>query len=365
MDDSVGLQTGQTTFHSMGTLAQVSWVIDTQPPGVKTGSLIEAKLQAGCSLLEKKLSRFDPGSELSRISAQAGRWVSISPETHEVLSAALALSERTGYFNIFIGAQAQAWQNFFESGELPKVRGAAGKLDLRVDDAKLDSVSRGSFAQFVPDPVSSSHNPHPHSAVEPAEIFGQGSSEQKDELAFRARLNAEPGTVLDLGAIAKGYAADWLAQTALDFGAKSVVASVGTSSIRVSGKKAKIGVASPWAGWQDFGILSVKDRSISVSADMGSRISSGRQGSHVLHPQTGAPALTDLVAVLVVAQDGMTAEAFSTAFLAMGLDEAMILDQKTPEIDTLFMTLDGRFLASPNLDLTAMPGLQTWLRSQV
>ncbi|WP_081675492.1 FAD:protein FMN transferase [Propionimicrobium lymphophilum] len=313
MDDSVGSRTVKTTFRTMGTLASVSCSYDTAPPGVDTGITLKARLQEECRRLELLLSRFIPDSDVSRICANRGDWVSISPETFEVLFAALRLSKRLDVFNIFMGVQASSWQQLGESG-FPRASAAAGRLELRDGQARLD---------------------------------------------------APAGTIIDLGAIAKGYAADRLAQIALDAGATSVVSSLGTSSIRVSGRPVKIGVQSPWEGWETFGTLTISDRSLSVSADMGSKITRGRQGSHVLHPQTGAPALTDLVAVLVVGPDGMTCEAYSTAFLAMGLDDAIVLDQQTPQIDCLFMTLDGRFLASPNLDLTAMPGLQTWLRSQV
>ncbi len=60
----------------------------------------------------------------------------------------------------------------------------------------------------------------------------------------------------------------------------------------------------------------------------------------------------------------MVCEAFSTAFLAMGLDKALLLDQAHPEFDTIFMTVDGRVLASPRLKINATPGVQDWLAVQ-
>ena len=58
------------------------------------------------------------------------------------------------------------------------------------------------------------------------------------------------------------------------------------------------------------------------------------------------------------------ADELQAGLQAMGLDAALLLDQTQPEIDTIFMTVDGRVLASPRLSIKANPGVQDWLRGQ-
>ena len=62
----------------MGTLASVSCSYDTAPPGVDTGITLKARLQEECRRLELLLSRFIPDSDVSRICANRGDWVSIA-----------------------------------------------------------------------------------------------------------------------------------------------------------------------------------------------------------------------------------------------------------------------------------------------
>lgn len=80
----------------------------------------------------------------------------------------------------------------------------------------------------------------------------------------------------------------------------------------------------------------------------------------MIDPHTGAPALTDLCGVLVCGEDGMACEAYSTAFLGMGLDAALALDRKHSELATLFMAVDGRVFADPRMHVTTEPGVREW-----
>ncbi|MGO1591154.1 FAD:protein FMN transferase, partial [Ancrocorticia sp.] len=175
------------------------------------------------------------------------------------------------------------------------------------------------------------------------------------------RVTDAPARSVDLGGIAKGYAADRLQELARESGASDVLVSLGTSSIAVAGAPAVIGLASPWAGWDRIGSVILESGALAVSADPGMAIGSVRGHTHVLDPWAGVPATTDLCGAVVCGRDGMACEAFSTAYLAMGLEAAMSLDAQHPELDSIFMTIDGRLLASPNLQLRTAPGFQAWL----
>ena len=47
----------------------------------------------------------------------------------------------------------------------------------------------------------------------------------------------------------------------------------------------------------------------------------GRRYAHILDPRTGYPAQHNLLSATVFADDCMTADAFATAFMVMGMDD--------------------------------------------
>lgn len=306
---SVSRAAASITFHTMGTLGYASW----SPAGLDIGRLLAARADE----IERRLTRFRNDSE---ISALDDHWRAVSTDAATVLAAASELEGATsGYFTALLGVQARAWEQLATGfmDAVPDLTGATGGIEV---------IAAASGA--------------------------------------RARLVDTACGSVDLGAIAKGYAADQLRDLAVRFGATDLLISLGGSSMASAGEPATIGLASPWQGWENFGTMTLESGSLSVSADPGTRIRSGRQRSHVLDAMTGTPAMTDLCQVLVCGSDGMVCEAFSTAFLAMGLDKALLLDQAHPEFDTIFMTVDGRVLASPRLKINATPGVQDWLAVQ-
>ena len=196
-------------------------------------------------------------------------------------------------------------------------------------------------------------------------FLGRQMRDWKKLVAERANREFElSDSIIDFGGIAKGYAADQVRDLVVSKGGKNVVVSFGSSSISIAGDPVGVGLQSPWEGLEEFGHLLLTHPALSVSADTATRIGSGKRVSHVLDPSTGKPAFTDLVAVLVCTADGMECEAWATAFLVLGLERAMDLDATQQHIDTVFFTADGRVLASPNLQITAHPGVQQWLEAQ-
>lgn len=389
------------TFRTMGTLGYASW----SPPGLDIGHLLAARADE----IEHKLTRFRDDSEISRLASHSkppplpapdpsspsctapdsrdpssGNWCSVSEDTATVLRAASRLQTETdGWFNPLLGDQVRAWEQLATGflaavpdacpadgrievhGNLARVAGGfsdshpADEHGSRIDQAAQGkSVARGP-ARILNGGVAGGRRQKPMVAAMPRQA--SKSAEGGDAGGTSSRST---GFSIDLGAIAKGYAADQLRDLAVSLGATDVLISLGGSSMAIAGTPAKVGLASPWQGWENFGTLELTSGSLSVSADPGSRIRAGRQRSHLLDPAIGSPAVTDLAGVVVCGADGMACEAYSSAYLAMGLDAALLLDQAHPEFDTIFMTLDGRVLASPRLLLKASSGVQEWLKAQ-
>lgn len=161
-----------------------------------------------------------------------------------------------------------------------------------------------------------------------------------------------PGRRLDFGAIAKGYAAD-LARDRCQARASGVLVSVGTSSIALAGRPPRrdawrIAVGSPWdTVTETLGYVEASGGSFSMSGARGVRMSSAPLVTgHVVDPRTGRPARTDVCAVGVLAADGMTGEALSTAALVLGRDRGLALC-RAHVADALVMTVGGEILATP------------------
>lgn len=305
------------TFPAMGTDVTVRW-------GPATLDIAQ-RLISRAGQLEALLSRFIAGSEVATAS-QA--WQSVSADTAAVLEASQRWDEATGgAFSAVLGARMRAWRD-----------GARG---TRPRDAPGVSAGGGTA---VP------------GGIEVRRLSADGGPQR-----WSARVVNGERRCVDVGGIAKGYAADQLRDLAVSEGASDVLVSCGRSSIAVSGAAAMVAIASPWAGIDQFGVLRLESGSLSVSADQGVLVARGGAASHVLDPATGAPAVSDLCAVVVCGADGMACEAFSTACLVMGLDRAMELDKAHPELRTLFMTVDGRVIADPRLYVRAMPGVQARL----
>jgi thiamine biosynthesis lipoprotein len=137
-----------------------------------------------------------------------------------------------------------------------------------------------------------------------------------DDAARAIRL--EGNAALDLGGIAKGYAADLALEALCASGASDGLVDLGGSSIGVFGEPLTAAVRDPetkgGAPWASF---VVRDESLSTSAP-------DQKPGHILDPRTGLPA-TGVLAATVVAATGVEADALSTAVFVLGPGEGLPL----------------------------------------
>ena len=62
-------------------------------------------------------------------------------------------------------------------------------------------------------------------------------------------------------------------------------------------------------------------------------IKDGKKYAHTINPRTGYPAEQSVLSATIVANDCMTADAYATAFMAMGLEKARQMADTLPEIE--------------------------------
>lgn len=166
------------------------------------------------------------------------------------------------------------------------------------------------------------------------------------------------GAQLDLGGIAKGYAADLLRAQLEKEGVTSATLDLG-GDVFVMGRKTdgsdwRIAVKDPADTESYLGVVSAADKFI-VTSGVYERYfeENGVRYHHILDPKTGCPAESGLVSVTVLCENGAWADALSTACFVLGPDGALALrddlaDQGT-NFELILVTDDGRVLYTDGL----------------
>ena len=129
-------------------------------------------------------------------------------------------------------------------------------------------------------------------------------------------------TSVDFGGIGKGYAGKKVRELLLSRGVTSAIVSLGgnvqTVGTKPDGKPWRVGIQNP-DGDGYIGYTDVSDLAVVTSGGYHRYFEAdGKKYSHIINPQTGYPADTDIKSVTVVSQDGTAADALSTAFYVLG-----------------------------------------------
>lgn len=165
---------------------------------------------------------------------------------------------------------------------------------------------------------------------------------------------AQPGMSLDLGAIAKGFAADMAAEHLQAVGVVNALVNVG-GEMRVLGSKPgeppspwQISIKSPRKNAEPL-LAEAHDRALATSGDYESYFEyEGKRYSHIINPVTGAP-LQELVAgVTVIHPDSAThADALATLLSILGHAKAVEFFKRNadaPElrgVEAIFFEVDA------------------------
>ena len=154
-----------------------------------------------------------------------------------------------------------------------------------------------------------------------------------------------PNMQLDFSSCAKGYGVDQVAQHLSDQRIEDYMVEIG-GEVVVKGKNPKgqdwtIAVSLPraGAGLEEFQtILSLKDIAVATSGNY--RIFyevAGEKFAHIISPITGFTEKSNLLSVSVLAKDCLTADAYATAFMVMGLERSMAFASQQPGLEAYFI----------------------------
>ena len=142
-----------------------------------------------------------------------------------------------------------------------------------------------------------------------------------------------PAITLDFGGIAKGYAAEKMAEILKKHNIRHALLNLG-GNVKAIGTKPdhspwRVAIQHPDAKTDYLGILSVSNLSVVTSGDYERYFEKDKiRYHHILNPRTGTPARSDLRSVTVVCEDCTLADGLSTALFVLGPEAAISFWQK-------------------------------------
>jgi len=183
------------------------------------------------------------------------------------------------------------------------------------------------------------------------ELVGTHKICLKDSLIIKS----DPRIMIDMNAIAQGYSVDIVADFLEKKGIGNYLVEIGgevkTKGVNQKQKPWRIGIDRPEdnnmiPGENLQAIISLSNKSLATSGNYRKFYEQdGIKYSHTINPKTGYPVTHSLLSATVIADDCMTADAYATAFMVMGLEKAYDLAKKLPNIEAYFIFSDenGRY----------------------
>ncbi len=173
---------------------------------------------------------------------------------------------------------------------------------------------------------------------------------QKVRLKGRNVIKDDLRVLLNMSAIAKGYSCDVVANLLESYGIEDYMVEIG-GEIRAKGKNPndvcwKIEITKPnddksGLKKERLEVLELCNRSMATSGNYRNYyVKDGKKYAHTINPKTGYPAGNEMLSATVIADDCMTADAYATAFMTLGLDKARELAGKVPGLDYVFVYTD-------------------------
>lgn len=274
---------------------------------------------------EELMSRTVEDSDVYNINHSGGSPVEVSADTAEVIKQGIYMGEISeGKFDITIGGVTELW-NF--TGDDPKVPDGS---DIEAALAHVDYRN----------------------------IVVEGNTVTLED----------PEARIDLGGIAKGYIADRISRLLSEKGVESAIVNLGGNVVALGGKPDgsmwNIGIERPYSDTTEvIGSLEVKNATLVTSGIYERKfLQDGVLYHHVLDPDTGYPAETDLESVTITAAEGNSAfcDGLSTVCLIMGNKEAQeLVEELSAKYED--MGLKAAFIDKNN-DIVQTDGMELKLK---
>lgn len=249
--------------------------------------------------LNQMMTDYDPESELMRLCRESvGRPVKVSSELFEVLAESLRVAELSGgAFDPTIGPVVRLWRRARRSETLP-----------------------------TPEQLA-----HAHASVDWQKLALDAKNQTVTLLATNMQL--------DLGGIAKGYAADAALKVLRSNGIRSALVAA-SGDIAVSdpppGESGwRVSIGTPFQREGEARMLLLKNAAVSTAGDAEQFVViDGVRYSHIVDPRTGM-GLTNRCQVSVIAQRAMVTDVFDTTASILGVEAGRKLIESQPGLSAI------------------------------
>ncbi len=260
-------------------------------------SNLKAEIERVLAEVDASLSPFNDTSVITHVN----RNEKVTLDGHFLAVFTLSSSvydDTKGAFDITVAPLVNAWGFGFKSGKQP-------------DSRDIDSIMQ--FVGF--DKVQ----------------LKAGRVEKKD-----------PRVMLDCSAVAKGYGVDVVAKLLDSKGIDNYMVEIGgeivTAGENPKGAPWRIGVSKPDddslnVGKELQGVLNLTDKAMATSGNYRNfYYRDGKKYAHTIDPVNGYPVQHSILSATVLADRCAVADAYATAFMVMGLDEAKALLARRPDL---------------------------------
>ena len=310
----------KTYYEESGSVFHTLYHIKYESPTLLTDK-IEAELQA----FSLSLNPFHPHSIITKVNNNED--VEVDDWFLTVFNKAMEVSERSGgAFDVTVAPLINLWGFGFANSDA-------------ITQEKIDSI-----LPFV--------------------------GYRKIRIENRKVIKDDPRIQLNFSAIAKGYASDVIAALLEREGVNNYMVEIG-GEVVVKGKNPnglcwRVGINKP--DDDAFGINTALENTAELCTPCGMatsgdyrnfRIIEGKKYGHTIDPITGYPSGQDILSATIIAPDCMTADAYATAFMAMGIEAASQMAETIPEIHYYLIYADP---LTGNHKTLASPGMKSKLR---
>ena len=325
------------------------------------------KLFARLRELNDIFNNYSDSSEISRVNQNAAAEpVAVSQDFYLVLKTALDFARLTGgAFDPTVGPLVKLW-GFGKEPRVPSQEEihAAQKL-IGWQCVALQESAQTEDAPSQPEGVTGQKAANGNdSQNQNAGVEEKGFTDQNVAAGPTVRFT-KSGVRLDLGAIAKGYAADCLVDILRERGVKRASLSLG-GNVYVYGKKPggslwSVAIRDPSKPGQNAFMLKTRDATV-VTSGAYERFfeQDGKTYGHILDPATGFPAKSGLESVTIVSHNSMVADALSTSLFVLGMEKIPEIKKSAlaGDFECVLVDASGKAYASKGLKgrLSALNG---------
>lgn len=285
------------------------------------GENLQPEIEEVLHDFDMSLSTYEPESIISRIN-QNDSTVEVDDKFREVFLEARRVYEATGgVFDITVAPLVNAWGFGFTPG-------------ADVDSAMIDSL-----LQYV----------------------------GMDKVSLRGNKVVKdlPQIMFDVNAIAQGYSVDVVSAFLEEKGIENYLVEIGgelkCKGYNPKGEDWKIGVDRPQEGNLVPGknmqaVVSIRGKSLATSGNYRKFYEKdGVKYAHSIDPKTGYPVLSKLLSATLITDRCITADAYATAFMVMGLEKSIeMLESGNEPLDAYLIYSDDE----GNFRVYSTPGMK-------